>query len=79
MITHTVSTRAGKSPWKAPSTAGYDKIVRENVIFAFSEANGWTPNMEDRYGLSDEPCIVFVAFPAILCYESAWLCGTIPL
>jgi hypothetical protein len=43
-----VSTRAGKSPWKAPPTSGYDKVVRENVVFAFSEANGWTPYMEDR-------------------------------
>jgi hypothetical protein len=47
--THTVSTRAGKSPWKAPSTAGFDMMsVRENLVFAFSEASGWTPYMEDR-------------------------------
>ena len=47
--THTVSTRAGKSPWKAPSTAGFDMMSeRENVVFAFSEASGWTPYMEDR-------------------------------
>ena len=47
--THIVSTRAGKSPWKAPSTAGFDMMsVRENVVFAFSEASGWTPYMEDR-------------------------------
>ena len=46
---YTVSTRAGKSPWKAPSTAGFDMMsVRENVVFAFSEASGWTPYMEDR-------------------------------
>jgi len=49
LYTHTVSTRAGKSPWKAPSTAGFDMMsVRENVVFAFSEASGWTPYMEDR-------------------------------
>lgn len=46
----TVSTRTGKSPWKVPSAAAgyYDKSVREDLIFAFSEANGWTPYMEDR-------------------------------
>lgn len=56
----TVSTRAGKSPWKAPSTAGYDKAVRENLIFAFSEAHGWTVGMEDRYTIAFSKSSSFV-------------------
>jgi hypothetical protein len=34
----------GKSPWKCP----YLCNERENLVYAFSAANGWTPVMEDR-------------------------------
>ena len=41
------SNRGGKSPWKAPGA-----IDRENLVFGFSEANGWKESMEDRICIS---------------------------
>eukprot|EP00981_Chlorochromonas_danica_P011723 scaffold4233_cov180-Ochromonas_danica.AAC.14 len=43
--------RTGKSPWKAPLSM-YAQNSRENVIYAMSEAQGWTPAMEDRHAIS---------------------------
>jgi serine/threonine protein phosphatase PrpC len=40
--------RAGKSPWKAPLSS-YAQHSKENLIYAFAEAQGWTPAMEDRH------------------------------
>lgn len=37
-----LTNRTGKSPWK------HFHDCRDNLVFAFSEANGWTPRMEDR-------------------------------
>lgn len=45
--------RAGTSPWKGAADWNLDSS-EENIVFAFSEAKGWTPVMEDR---------VFVACP----------------
>jgi serine/threonine protein phosphatase PrpC len=41
------SNRGGKSPWKAPGT-----IDRENLVYGYSEANGWKESMEDRICIS---------------------------
>ena len=36
----------GKSPWRGAHPIGY--VEKENLIYAYSEASGWTPDMEDR-------------------------------
>ena len=44
-------SRSGKSPWR-PLPSIFVNHSKENVIYAFSEAHGWTPNMEDRIAVS---------------------------
>ena len=45
ILPHTPHTiRAGKSPWKG----SHSQSSSDNIIYAFSEASGWTPQMEDR-------------------------------
>lgn len=46
-----IKKRAGKSPWRAPPSI-FMNNSKENVVYAFSEAHGWTLNMEDRIAVS---------------------------